>query len=198
MGEDPPEEPPDNPTIEVLGGDEDNEEDDIAVPEAKKQDDIAVPEAKKQDDIAVSDDDKEEDEDLSIIKGIPDHCYDRTPFDEKTLYPDEWQDCYDSDGNYDPVLTDFVNNDYPEDVYYQGGKLHKMKKKKASPPTKTPTSTEVNHCQFCFLSGQPIKVTVSHNDMDIDCPSMSDVDRRRIHGDKETDRWLARMHGYND
>ena len=198
MGEDPPEEPPDNPTIEVLGGDEDNEEDDIAVPEAKKQDDIAVPEAKKQDDIAVSDDDKEEDEDLSIIKGIPDHCYDRTPFDEKTLYPDEWQDCYDSDGNYDPVLTDFVNNDYPEDVYYQGGKLHKMKKKKASPPTKTPTSTEVKHCQFCFLSGQSIKVTVSHNDMDIDCPSMSDVDRRRIHGDKETDRWLARMHGYND
>ena len=38
----------------------------------------------------------------------------------------------------------------------------------------------------------------SHFDLDIACPSMSDVDRRRIHGDRETDRWLARIHGYND
>ena len=58
-------------------------------------------------------------------------------------------------------------------------------------------STE-RHCQFCFMSGQPIKVTVSHNDLDIECPSMSDVDRVRIHGEKETNKWLARMYGYSD
>ena len=48
------------------------------------------------------------------------------------------------------------------------------------------------------MSGQPIKVTVSHNDLDIECPSMSDVDRVRIHGEKETNKWLARMYGYSD
>ena len=41
-------------------------------------------------------------------------------------------------------------------------------------------------------------MTVSHNDMDIECPSMSDVDRVRIHGEAETNKWLARQYGYHD
>ena len=138
----------------------------------------------------------EDEECLNIVKGIPDYCYDKTPYDEETLYPKKWEECYDSDGNYDPVLTDFVNGDYPPDVYYQGGKLHKMKRRGS--PQRSKSKQEEKHCQFCFLSGQPIKVTISHNDMDIECPSMSDVDRVRIHGDKETNKWLARIHGYPD
>ena len=49
-------------------------------------------------------------------------------------------------------------------------------------------------CQFCFVSGQPIGVTHSHNVLDVTCPSMSHVDKERIHGPN----WLAKMHGYND
>ena len=162
-----------------------------------------VPMSKAEEEDAPACDDNEED--IEITKGIPSYCYSSTPYDEKSLYPDEWQDCYDSDGNYDPVLSDFINNEHPPDVYYQGGKLHRMRKRVS--PTSAPvpgtrstsmSSPEEVHCQFCFLSGQPIKVTRSHRDMDIECPSMSDVDRRRIHGDQETDRWLARIHGYPD
>ena len=159
-----------------------------------------VPMSNAEEDDPVHDDNEE---DIEISKGIPSYCYSTTPYDEKSLYPDEWQDCYDSDGNYDPVLSDFINNEHPPDVYYQGGKLHRMRKRSSPRPAQgtrsaSKSSPEEFHCQFCFLSGQPIKVTRSHNDMDIECPSMSDVDRRRIHGDRETDRWLARIHGYND
>ena len=233
MGEEPTEEPPDDPSIEVLGGDDDLEDEhvhiqvpnagggdvrvpdaeggDVRVPDAEggdvrvpdaEEDDVSIPNAKAdlnphKDPREIPSSNYEGDECLAIVKGIPDYCYDRNPYDEETLYPKKWEDCYDSDGNYDPVLTDFVNNDHPPDVYYQGGKLHKMRRRTIS-PKKTTSRREEKHCQFCFLSGQPIKVTVSHNDMDIECPSMSDVDRVRIHGDKETNRWLARQYGYND
>ena len=49
-------------------------------------------------------------------------------------------------------------------------------------------------CQFCFVSGQPIRVTNSHNVLDVTCPSMSHVDKERIHGPN----WIAKMNGYND
>ena len=220
MGEDPPEEPPDNPTtaVDVLGGDDDDDVENVINPHAKgenvrrphaEEDDVRSPDT-EEDDVRVQESvhcavedprgipsSRYEDEEcLNIVKGIPDYCYDKTPYDEETLYPKKWEECYDSDGNYDPVLTDFVNGDYPPDVYYQGGKLHKMKRRGS--PQRSKSKQEEKHCQFCFLSGQPIKVTISHNDMDIECPSMSDVDRVRIHGDKETNKWLARIHGYPD
>ena len=170
--------------------DPDDEEENVPSPEVKREN--------AQEDPRETPSSRYEDEEcLDIVKGIPDYCYDRTPYDEKTLYPDKWEECYDSDGNYDPVLTDFVNNDYPTDVYYQGGKLHKMKRRN-SPQRSKPRRGEEKHCQFCFLSGQPIKVTISHNDMDIECTSMSDVDRVRIHGEAETNKWLARQYGYHD
>ena len=208
MGEDPPEEPPDDPTMEVLGGIEDDDEENVPMSIAKEEN-VPISVAKEEnvpmsfaegENVPVLDDNEE---DIEITKGIPSYCYSTTPFDEKSLYPDEWQDCYDSDGNYDPVLSDFINNEHPPDVYYQGGKLHRMRKRSSPRPAQgtrsaSKSSPEEFHCQFCFLSGQPIKVTRSHNDMDIECPSMSDVDRRRIHGDQETDKWLARIHGYPD
>ena len=49
-------------------------------------------------------------------------------------------------------------------------------------------------CNFCFVSGQPVRVTHSHNILDVVCPSMSHVDKERLHGPN----WLAKMHGYND
>ena len=49
-------------------------------------------------------------------------------------------------------------------------------------------------CNFCFVSGQPVRVTHSHNILDVACPSMSHMDKERIHGPN----WLAKMHGYND
>ena len=100
----------------------------------------------------------------------------RMSYDIRTFHLDKLQDCYDSDRNYDPVRTDFVTNDNPADGYYRDGKLPNLRKK-VSPPTKTPTSTEVKHCQFCFFRRQPIKVMISHNDMDIVCPSMSFLER---------------------
>ena len=228
MGEDPPEEPPDDPSMEVLGGDDDDEEEIVPrsnaegdnVPRSNAEGDNVPKSNAKGDSVPKSDTEEDDDanvrveneddpalnnndEDIEITKGIPSYCYSTTPYDEKSLYPDEWQDCYDSDGNYDPVLSDFYNNEHPPDVYYQGGKLHRMRKRtspRSAPGTRTTSRStpEELHCQFCFLSGQPIKVTRSHNDMDIECPSMSDVDRRRIHGDQETDKWLARIHGYPD
>ena len=49
-------------------------------------------------------------------------------------------------------------------------------------------------CNFCFVSGQPVRVAHSHNILEVTCPSMSHVDKERIHGPN----WLAKMHGYND
>ena len=49
-------------------------------------------------------------------------------------------------------------------------------------------------CNFCFVSGQPLRITHSHNILDVSCPSMSHVDKERLHGPN----WLAKMHGYND
>ena len=111
--------------------------------------------------------------------------------------------CYDSDGNYDELLTRFVNGEFPEYDYYQDGALHKISRSKSPKKSGVRRSTiqssrEEKHCQYCFLNGEPIKVTHSHNIMDINCPSMTDDDRRRIHGDKETDKWLARLYGYHD
>ena len=133
MGSDPPEEPPDNPNIEVLGGDEedaDDDDDDVRESNAEGEDvresnaegedvqesnaegeDVRESNAKGDDvreSIAKGDDVHDpvnyKDEDLTITKGIPSYCYSTTPFDEKSVYPDEWQDCYDSDGNFDPVV----------------------------------------------------------------------------------------------
>ena len=68
-------------------------------------------------------------------------------------------------------------------IYYEGGALHKIttksSKKSGGRKSSIQAAREEKHCQFCFLNGQPIKVTRSHNDMDINCASMSDVDRRR-------------------
>ena len=214
MGCDPGEEPPNNPSLEVLGGEEDADDDTDHIQESNAEgddegDDVREPNAK-------GDDVRESNAEGDDIRGsnaegddvprphdegddVP--CHHDEGNDVPSSNHEEWQDCYDSDGNYDPVLTDYINNadNYPDDVYYQGGKLHKIKKKvsPAKPKTK-PRRTTMNHCQFCFLSGQPIKETMSHNDLDIQCPSMSDEDRRRIHGDMETDKWLARIHGYHD
>ena len=210
MGEDPMNEPPDDPSIEVLGGDddeesdiaasEDDEENDIAASENVEENDIAASKDVEENDIASSNEVKEQEDVVTVL--TPDNYdirYSTTPYDEKTLYPeDSHQVCYDSDGNYDPVLTDFVNNDYPPDVYYQGGQLHKMRRRGANTKTSSKSHSVEKHCQYCFLNGESIKVAHSHNIMDIDCPSMTDDERRRIHGDKETDRWLARMYGYED
>ena len=203
-------EPPDDPSIEVLGGDddeesdiaasEDDEENDIAASENVEENDIAASKDVEENDIASSNEVKEQEDVVTVL--TPDNYdirYSTTPYDEKTLYPeDSHQVCYDSDGNYDPVLTDFVNNDYPPDVYYQGGQLHKMRRRGANTKTSSKSHSVEKHCQYCFLNGESIKVAHSHNIMDIDCPSMTDDERRRIHGDKETDRWLARMYGYED
>ena len=127
-------------------------------------------------------------------------CFSTTPYDEKSIYPDEEQVYYDSDGNFDPVLTDYVNNpeDYPDDAYYQGGRIHRVTKRRSRTRVSPKLQSTERHCQYCFLNGEPIKVTSSHNVLDINCPSMTDDDRRRIHGDKETDRWLAKQYGYHD
>ena len=89
-----------------------------------------------------------------------------------------WQDCYDSDGIFDPVLTDYVNNadKYPDDVYSEGGRLHRIQKKVTPAEVKPTRKTRYNHCEFCFLSGKPIKITVGHDDLEIQYPSMSDAD----------------------
>ena len=202
MGHDPEEEPPDCPSLEVLGGEED---DHVDVPEgADDREDVAIA-PDDHEDVASAPDDHEDvasalDDHKDVASATNDHedvaCaavddHEESGSDNDVREDDEgWQDYYDSDGNFDPVLTDYVNNAdrYPDDVYYQGGKLHKIKKK-----VTLSVRPREKHCQFCFLSGQPVKVTVSHNDMDIQCPSMSDVDRRRIHGDAETDKWLARI-----
>ena len=54
---------------------------------------------------------------------------------------------------YDPILTDYVNNaDHcRDDVYYQGNKLHKIKKKFST--VKTRMASQEKHCQLCFLNG---------------------------------------------
>ena len=214
MGKDAIEEPPDDPSIEVLGGDDgkDDEEDDIAMTKDDEENDIAVSKDVEEDDIAVSKDDEEGDVTTTNAKGddvtsitneVPidySHCYSSPP-----LYQDdpELDACYDSDGNYDELLTKFRNGEFPEYDYYQGGALFKISRNKSPKKAggRKPSSRSMEsgkHCQYCFVGGQPIKVTRSHNIMDIDCPSMTDDDRRRIHGDKETDRWLARMYGYHD
>ena len=225
MGEDPPAEPPDNPSIEVLGGDdEENDvdaEDDTSSQESNtegddvresnaKGDDVRESNAKgddvrtsnaKGDDLPVSN--AQGDDVSSTTEEIPidfSRCFSTTPYDEKSIYPDEEQVYYDSDGNFDPVLTDYVNNadNYPDDAYYQAGQIHRVTKRRSRNRVSPKLQSTEKHCQYCFLNGESNKVTSSHNVLDIDCPSMSDDDRRRIHGDKETDKWLARLYGYYD
>ena len=215
MGEDPPAEPPDDPSVEVLGGDDEEDdvdaEDDTSSQESNagvddtresdaKGDDVRKSNAKG-DDALVSND--QGDDVSSTTEEIPidfSRCFSTTPYDEKSIYPDEEQVYYDSDGNFDPVLTDYVNNpeDYPDDAYYQGGRIHRVTKRRSRTRVSPKLQSTERHCQYCFLNGEPIKVTSSHNVLDINCPSMTDDDRRRIHGDKETDRWLAKQYGYHD
>ena len=202
MGHDPAEEPPDNPNIEVLGGDDDNKEEDadVRAPDAEEED-VRVPDA-EEDDVRVPD---AEEVDVRVLDAEEENV--RVPeakgeSDDKDVHissttPCQPDPCYDSDGNYDELLTRFVNGEFPDYDYYEKGALFKIPKK-GRRKTTTQASHVEKHCQFCFLSGQPIKVTVSHNDMDIECPSMSDVDRVRIHGEEKTNKWLARMYGYND
>ena len=218
MGDNPPNEPPDNipssSEILVLWGDDDDldtddNREDVTTADDNRED-VTIAEDNRED-VTIAEDNHED------VTTVDDNREDATTADDNfedvtTAVNDHedvlrshpngsegWQDCYDSDGNFDPVLTDYINNadDYPDDVYYQAGRLHRIQKK-ASPEVIPTRRTRENHCEFCFLSGQPIKVTVSHNDLEIQCPSMSDVYRRRIHGDTETDRWLARIHGYHD
>ena len=199
MGEDPPVEPPDDPSIEVLGGDDEEDDDDSkdatsSLQSDAKGDDVLVSNAEV-DDVVKSD--AEGDDTTADAEGG-----DVTAASSKLVHPDDPEPCYDSDGNYNELLTRFVNGEFPDYDYYEGGALYKIttksSKKSGGRKSTIQASREEKHCQFCFLSGQPIKVTRSHNDMDINCASMSDVDRRRIHGDKETNRWLARQHGYYD
>ena len=223
MGEDPPAEPPDDPSIEVLGGDDEEDDEDAEDATSSqesnaKEDDVLVSNAEgddvlvsnaKGDDVPVSNaegndvlvSNSQGDDVTSTTEEIPidySRCFSTTRYDEKSLYPDE--DYYDSDGNFDPVLTDYVNNpdDYPDDAYYQGGQIHRVTKRRSRTRVSPKLQSKDKHCQYCFLNGESIKVTSSHNVLDIDCPSMSDDDRRRIHGDKETDKWLARLYGYYD
>ena len=196
MGEDPPDDPPDDnldKSMLVLGGDD--EEDDIAASEEIEEDDVA---ATEKEDIPASEDDKEDD-----IEASDDKKYDSPPMTLKEwrripklgrtrnvcVYETSPGDCSVSGGDDDETADD-------DDDYLHDDPQHLNES--SSGWNRSNTSADDRHCQFCFLSGQPIKVTFSHNDFDIACPSMSDVDRRRIHGDKETDRWLARIHGYND
>ena len=141
MGKDAIEEPPDDPSIEVLGGDDgkDDEEDDIAMTKDDEENDIAVSKDVEEDDIAVSKDDEEGDVTTTNAKGddvtsitneVPidySHCYSSPP-----LYQDDPESdaCYDSDGNYDELLTKFRNGEYPEYDYYQGGALYKISRKR--------------------------------------------------------------------
>ena len=71
MGKDAIEEPPDDPSIEVLGGDDgkDDEEDDIAMTKDDEENDIAVSKDVEEDDIAVSKDDEEGDVTTTNAKG---------------------------------------------------------------------------------------------------------------------------------
>ena len=225
---DPEDEPPDFPSvIEVLGGDGDADEDtdhvrvsDVEggnVPAADVEggnvpaadvEEVNVPAgddeggnvpAAKEGEVPTSN--AEGDDVSSTTEEVPidyDKCYTSPP-----LHPEDSDVCYDSDGNYDELLTRFVNGEFPEYDYYQAGALHKISRTKS--PLKSggrsstiQSSRQEKHCQYCFLNGEPIQVTHSHNIMDIDCPSMTDDDRRRIHGDKETDKWLARLYGYHD
>ena len=170
MGKDPPDEPPnDKPgdDLIILGGDEDDEEDDIAASEDGEEDDIEASADTKENSTADNDpqDKKDDGNDLGSIQ----HIYQSPPMTLKqwrkipkfgqirnvSVYETSPGDCSISDGEDD----DDEDEDY-DDLHHD--------------PQYQNESSEDHHCQFCFLSGQPIKVTFSHKDLDIACPSMSD------------------------
>ena len=169
MGQDPPDEPPDDKLgddLIVLGGDDD-EENDIAASADHKDDDVAAFEDHEEEDNAASASPQIYQSPRMTLKEwrkIPKFGQIRNV----SVYETSPGDCSISDGDDDDDYDDLH-----DDSQYQN------------------ESSEDLHCQFCFLSGHPIKVTFSHKDLDIACPFLSDVDRRRIHGDRETDRWLA-------
>ena len=236
MGEEPMEEPPDDPSIEVLGRDEDlvdehaqdqltdDDRDDVRPPDVEgdnvrppdvEGNDVQPPSAEgdevlrsnEKDDADAIETKKEVKYDeayLNYISSLPIYQPPQTMLREWRKIP--------KFGTIRNVMTyetspgDCVvssSEDDQTDVEHEDETNIPETKHSARPVTSNyrtsfkSQSTE-KHCQFCFLSGQPIKVTVSHSDMDIECPSMSDVDRVRIHGEEETNKWLARMYGYSD
>ena len=41
---------------------------------------------------------------------------------------------------------------------------------------------EGGHCELCYKCDQPVDVFLSHNTFDFQCPSMTEEERRRLHG----------------
>jgi len=238
MGEEPMEEPPDDLSIEVLGGEEiledkpvlvrlsDYDGDDVRPPDVEGDDvrppdvegDDVQPPTAEGDDVLMS---NEEDDAIIETKKVK---YDEAYLNYVCSLPiyqppqttlREWRKIP-KFGTIKNVMTyetspgDCVvssSEDDQTDVEHEEEtnitETHMCETELSARPVTSKYRTSFKsqserHCQFCFLSGQPIKVTVSHSDMDIECPSMSDFDRVRIHGEKKTNQWLARMHGYNE
>ena len=49
-------------------------------------------------------------------------------------------------------------------------------------------------CKLCFHEGEPVSVVHSHHNLDITCPSMTDMEKETMYGPN----WIAKMYGYPD
>ena len=172
-----------------------DEKDDIST-EAEKDEENDISAAKVKENKRNGDD---EDDGYKYIECNWDDFIDRTPYDEESLYPGEPRVFGDSDDEEDyetSVIKISDRNFATVKIPRSTSPASRRTQPRAAPkkPSASGTIKEATFCQYCFLSGQPVSVTHSHNILDVSCPSMTDEDKERIHGPN----WLPKMYGYYD
>ena len=102
-----------------------------------------------------------------------------------------------------PTVDELYPDEDPEDNARWYQELHQPSPR--SPPRKnigkikrkstSNISTEdEKFCQLCYYEGEPVSVVMSHPNLDITCPTMTDQEKETMFGPN----WMARMHGYPD
>ena len=56
------------------------------------------------------------------------------------------------------------------------------------------TEDDEKFCKLCYHEGEPVSVVMSHYNLDITCPTMTDEEKETMFGPN----WIARMYGYPD
>ena len=173
---------------------EHDEEDDISTKAKDDQKDDISAEADKD-----KNNDKDGDDDgYKYIECNWDDFIDRTPYDEESLYPGEPRVFGDSDDeDYETTVIKVSDRNFATvKVPRSTPPAPRLTQPTTAPrkPSASGTKKKETFCQYCFLSGQPVSMTHSHNILGVSCPSMTDEDKERIHGPN----WLPKMYGYYD
>ena len=105
-----------------------------------------------------------------------------------------------------PTVDELYPDEDPADNARWYQELHQPRPR--TPPSRTIGKTKIKYktnvstedydekmfCKLCFHEGEPLTVVMSHHNLDITCPTMTDTEKETMYGPN----WIARMYGYPD